>query len=659
MFQSTLGAFRPVVDQMLDENGPMITNARKAGMPESHIQLIVSSFRKVMSNLYNIYKVSLVDYLSKEALEEYAAFAQSPLGQKHAIYMQKVQNIADVASDDFLTAFQKRLESGNMKSAVIKSSVADYVGISRTFPEFIPYLYRPYLELKVAEGMYEGETRDRRPYGKGKLTDKKGVVYEGDFKNGMRHGLLMVTKPGKETVSQFWIAGKYRKDVPLTNDKDGVLPKPYFENDMRYGYGSAYNSDTKSRLQGFFIDGQLHGKGVVYENDRTVEGEFVNGNLVSGVITWDLSPDRKSVFRGRMSGNVSEGIREWKSQENNESEMHLGSFISGLQDGVGQRTIVRVGSRIQASGTYAYGRVYGPGFLRQQVVDQDTGIREVQIYEGCFFADIFHGQGRLQISLSNIPDGSWTFTRCNVALPGFSAEKMDVVMEGTFEDGFFKKGKITYSDGSWFDGIFGEPGLVQGEMFKVYPDGSSYLGGCLDGKYHGDGLIRYADGTEYKRRFEYGEAVEEKPEQPKPDMSNVIRYDQQTYEFRDLSSGFGNAALIKPAGVKVMVRSSVTSLKAICKGRFRGNTLLEGKVTMTDGTWLEGEFEDGILIKGKGKIIDKYRTVYEGDIKNGYPHGQGKCTYTDGTWFVGKFANGNRMDGIHYAADGNVIKVYK
>ena len=107
-----------------------------------------------------------------------------------------------------------------------------------------------------------------------------------------------------------------------------------------------------------------------------------------------------------------------------------------------------------------------------------------------------------------------------------------------------------------------------------------------------------------------------------------------------------------------MVRG-MSSVEVTCTGRFKGEIMTYGKVSVSDGTWLEGTFEDGVLIKGKGKTLDKYGTVYVGDIKNGFPHGQGKCTYTDGTWFKGNFASGNRMDGVHYAADGKVIKVYQ
>ena len=239
-------------------------------------------------------------------------------------------------------------------------------------------------------------------------------------------------------------------------------------------------------------------------------------------------------------------------------------------------------------------------------------------------------------------------------------EKLDIVMEGIFDDGIFKEGKVTFSDGTWLEGTFSEVGLNEGEMFVKYPDGSYYKGGCLGGKRHGYGELRTPDGNEYKGRFEYDDPVDvKKPDLPSSRKDNLSRYDELNYEYRDIDGGFGKAVLIKPAGVKIMVRSSHSLLKVTCRGHFNGGTLTEGRVTMSDGNWLEGTFEDGVLIRGKGKIVDKYLVVYEGDIKNGYPHGEGKCTYTDKTWFKGKFANGNRMGGTHYDADGKVIKVYE
>ena len=118
------------------------------------------------------------------------------------------------------------------------------------------------------------------------------------------------------------------------------------------------------------------------------------------------------------------------------------------------------------------------------------------------------------------------------------------------------------------------------------------------------------------------------------------------------------ASIVRAAGVKVVVRE-VSSVEVTCRGKFKDDIMTVGKVTVSDGTWLAGTFEDGVLIKGSGKTIDKYGTVYTGEIRNGFPHGKGECLYKDGTVFKGNFVNGNRMGGTHYTSEGKVIKVYK
>lgn len=131
-----------------------------------------------------------------------------------------------------------------------------------------------------------------------------------------------------------------------------------------------------------------------------------------------------------------------------------------------------------------------------------------------------------------------------------------------------------------------------------------------------------------------------------------------TEKITDIPVQQGKARVVRPFGIRILTRG-VSSLTVKCVGEFAGDWFLKGKVTVSDGTWMDGEFEDGVLITGKAKTIDKYGTVYEGDIRNGYPHGEGRCTYKDGTWFKGKFADGNRMGGTHYTAEGAVIKVYQ
>lgn len=660
LFQCTMNSLAPVVDGILGEDGKEISNARRSGLSAGHIDMLRESARKVTANLFNVYRVSLLDYLGKEELKVVEDFILSPLGQKYMDYAGKINAAADLSSEEFVAEFQEKVKSTKINTSQLRNSVVKYVTLSRHFSNCFPELYRPYAELTVGDYKYAGQTRDMRPHGKGRLTDKKGVVYEGNFKNGNRHGLMSVTKPGKQSVKQFWIADKYRKEVPVGRDKTGALQTPYVDGGRRFGYGSVNDDDRNSRYQGTYIDGQLNGPGKVYEPGKTLEGEFLNGELVDGTMLWTNDKTQKVSFKGKVSGDLGKGVREWNYRDGSRNEVHTGLFRDGLLEGEGHRVVEKKDDKVESSGIFAYGKLYGKG-VQKRLVTYTNGINESSVYEGGFYADNYHGTGCLTLDLTDIPSGGSVMTRAGVTLPDFSSSSAVVVMEGRFDDGSFVEGKISYSDGTWYEGKFSAVGLVQGSMRRHNAeDGSIYQGACADGVPHGSGELYRTDGTVFKGEFEYGAPVQVKaPARPDPRKTNAVRNDELTYEFNEISAGYGKATLIKPAGVKIMVRTNVTKLKVVCKGRFKGDDLIEGKVTMSDGNWLEGVFEDGILIQGKGKTVDKYRVVYEGEIKNGFPHGSGKCYYNDGTWFEGKFAWGNRMGGTHYSATGEVIKVYK
>lgn len=659
LFEITMSSFTPVVEGILGEDGKEISNARRSGLSAGHIDMLRESARKVRANLFNIYRVSLLDYLSKEDVSAVEDFVLSPLGQKYADYVMKVNAAADLTSEEFVNEFLAQVDSKKINTSQLRTSVVRYVTLSRQFPSYFPELYRPYAELQVGEYMYEGQTRDMRPFGKGKMTDKKGTVYEGNFKNGLRHGLMTVTKAGKQPVKQFWISDEYRKEVPVGRDKTGALQPPYVDGGRKFGYGSVNDADRKSTYQGTYIDGQLNGTCKVYEPGKTFEGEFLDGKLVEGTMLWTNDRTQTVSFRGKVAGNISEGVREWNHKDGSKREVHTGVFRDGQLDGEGHRVVEKEYDVVESSGTFAYGKLYGDGVQKREVT-YSNNVHESSVYEGGFYADSYHGTGCLTLDLTDIPAGQDVLTRAGLSLPDFSNSSAVVIMEGRFDNGSFIEGRITYSDGSWYEGRFAAVGLVQGTMRCNMQDGSVYQGACADGVPHGAGELYRADGSVFKGEFEYGMPVQVKaPARPDPRKSNAVRNDELTYEYNEISAGYGKATLIKPAGVKIMVRTNVTRLKVVCKGRFRGDNLIEGKVTMSDGNWLEGVFEDGILITGKGKTVDKYRVVYEGEIRNGYPHGKGKCYYNDGTWFEGSFAWGSRMGGTHYSATGEVIKVYK
>jgi hypothetical protein len=656
LFQNMMVSLDPVVDGILGEEGREISNAKRSGLGSGYIDMLRESAQKVQSSLFNIYRVTLLDYLSKEDVKAVEDFVLSPVGKKYADYVMTVNSAVGFASEESVNEFLAEVQSKKINTYQQRTSVADYVALSRQFSSYFPELYRPHAEIKSGSSVYEGQTRDMLPYGNGRLTDKKGVVYEGNFKDGLRHGLMKVTKPGKQPVMQFWISDEYRKEVPTGADKTGALKPPYIEEGMRFGYG-VYGDDRKSRYLGTFIDGKLNGRCKVYEPGRTEEGEFADGRMVEGYVILTSDKAQTVTFKGKMAGALSRGVREIVLVDGSRKEVHTGLFRDGMLEGEGHRIVEKKNDVLESSGVFAYGRLYGEGVQKRDVT-YNNGINESSVYEGGFYSDSYHGTGRLVLDLSDIPSGQHVLTRAGVALPEFSYSSSVVIIEGSFDGGNFVEGKMTFSDGTWYEGKFSPMGLIQGTMRCKVQDGAIYLGACSNGVPHGAGELYNADGSVFKGMFDYGAPVQVQAPPPPP-PKNAVRFDELTYEYNHISAGYGKATLIKPAGVKIMVRTNVTRLKVVCNGRFRGDNLIEGKVTMSDGTWLEGVFEDGILIQGRGKTVDKYRVVYEGDIKNGYPHGNGKCYYNDGTWFEGKFAWGSRMGGTHYSATGEVIKVYK
>lgn len=657
-YQNTLGSIGSIVEEMLSEESKAIVNAERAGIPAVHIQLMKDCAREVKNNLFNVYRITALDYLSKDAAKAAEDFYRSPLGQKYVAYSQAIAKAADLSSEEFVAEFRAKPGKVKIDNADLRTSVAEYVTVSRAFHQSAPMIQRPIAEFAIGKSRYEGQTRDLVPHGKGKLTDKKGVVYEGYFKDGQRHGMMTVKKPGKEVLTQFWMSDKYRKEVPVGKGKDGGVSAPYVEIGMEYGFGIKEDYEKSATYQGVFTDGFLNGEGKVVEPGRTFEGDFIEGKFVNGIVTWTSDKSQAATFKGWMSGNLGKGIREWNAVDGTRKESQEGVFYNGILEGSGHRLVKGTDETFEATGIFAYGQMYGHGVHKKVEGKESAAARDSSVYEGAFYADRYHGEGRLTMSMNNIPADSVDLSRCSVTLPGLTGKSMDMVMDGVFDNGSFKEGKITYSDGSWFEGEFAEEGLIDGNMLRKYKDGSVYQGECLNGMRHGKGKLRYPDGTVYDGMFAYDEPVQ--IEEPKKEEDpNAIRYDELTYQFHNLATGFGKATLIQPAGVKIMVRSSKSSLKVVCKGMFIRDNMYEGKVTMSDGNWLEGVFEDGILIEGRGRTIDKYWVVYEGDITNGYPNGNGKCFYSDGTWFEGKFAWGNRMAGTHYTADGKVIKVYK
>jgi hypothetical protein len=81
-----------------------------------------------------------------------------------------------------------------------------------------------------------------------------------------------------------------------------------------------------------------------------------------------------------------------------------------------------------------------------------------------------------------------------------------------------------------------------------------------------------------------------------------------------------------------------------------------GKYMIDGGVWYEGTFVEGRM-EGQGKMTDPYdaRSYYEGAFADNVPEGQGRMVYSDGTYYSGSYTGGKRQGAgqIHFA-DGSL-----
>ena len=118
----------------------------------------------------------------------------------------------------------------------------------------------PQAEFKRIEydggDVYEGETRNGKRHGKGKYTWADGDTYEGDWKDGKRCGRGKLIQYGKS---------------------------PSGETYMKYSYDGEW-LDSKEHGHGICVEGDFG----MYKNDKVYEGEWVNGKR-QGRFVWYLT----------------------------------------------------------------------------------------------------------------------------------------------------------------------------------------------------------------------------------------------------------------------------------------------------------------------------------------------------------------------------------
>lgn len=164
------------------------------------------------------------------------------------------------------------------------------------------------------------------------------------------------------------------------------------------------------------------------------------------------------------------------------------------------------------------------------------------------------------------------------------------------------QGTMRYDNGSWYTGQWSYGSWSGSGTGKyTYKSGNTYEGEYLNGKRHGTGTMQYANGGWYKGQWQEGKW-----------------------------SGSGTGKNIYDNG-------------DVYEGSYlNGKRHGQGTYTWPNGGWITGGWSNGEqtgYATGK-RVYDN--GVYEGEFQSGKRHGQGTYSYANGDKYTGKWSNGVR-----------------
>jgi hypothetical protein len=206
---------------------------------------------------------------------------------------------------------------------------------------------------------------------------------------------------------------------------------------------------------------------------------------------------------------------------------------------------------------------------------------------------------------------------------------------GQVKDGQFNgKGVLTYKTGAKHQGEFLD-GKRHGQGKTTQLNGNSFEGSFVDDKRHGKGELSWINGAIIETEWENGIRVYLELDSSwsgskvngKMEGYGIYKTTNSYYEGY-FSDGFKHGY-----GVDQRFNGD------ILEGEFRFNLLNgKGKILVSNGKYMEGDFVDSIMIAGFINQINGER--WEGTFSNWEAHGDMLITYPNGTVFNGKYLNG-------------------
>ena len=244
-------------------------------------------------------------------------------------------------------------------------------------------------------------------------------------------------------------------------------------------------------------------------------------------------------------------------------------------------------------GSFKEGRIDGTGILYFSNGD---------VYDGEWRGYYREGKGKLKFA-----DGSTYIGEFEKSL--FNGKGIMTYINGDSYEGDWKDnrsdgvGRYSFYFGDKYEGEF-QDGNFHGDGVYYFKDGSRFKGTWIDNRKHGEGLSILVDGSESVTHWEHGELVEEQWD----DFKETIKED------------IASSAPQPSADMNDLTDCSHVHCKS-----------------------------------GLGYFSYHDGSRYEGEFKNGLPHGNGRCFYANGDRYVGGWRHHTpHGDGVMYFSTGQV-----
>ena len=232
---------------------------------------------------------------------------------------------------------------------------------------------------------------------------------------------------------------------------------------------------------------------------------------------------------------------------------------------------------------------------------------------------------------------------------------------GVFKDGIFD-GKNDVNNikyvGEYKDGKMDGQGIV------TFPDGGKYVGEFIGGKYHGQGTYSFSTGEVWQGQWKNNFWTTGK-------KFSVKEYKEFLAGNKEVGKDFSlNNKELLDRKVLLDNEELPTSLLPeskdlpICEGSPAKwsehvptwNNCIGSRYSNRLGSKYDGEWKNGNP-HGFGISILSNGDKYIGYFKNGHMHGKGKLSKNNGAYYLGEFKNGKKDGkGEEYKADGRILE---